>query len=102
MLGLRTHGLDKYEHYVRRPSDFGKLELQDWLNNRTFRVSPNLLHDCDTKREWNEPELFYQNVDGACTWVEPCKETKVEPSMMMLRYHDSNIGHCLLYTSRCV
>ncbi|CAI4055253.1 hypothetical protein SUVZ_16G4300 [Saccharomyces uvarum] len=92
MLGLRTHGLDKYEHYVRCPSDFGKLELQDWLNNRTFRVSPNLLHDCDAKREWNEPELFYQNVDGACTWVEPCKETKLEPSMMMLRYHDSNIG----------
>ena len=92
MLGLRTHGLDRYEHYVRHPSDFGKLELQDWLNHKSFRVSPNLLIDSNTTREWNEPELFYQNVETPETWIRPCREPKLEPSMMMLRYHDSNIG----------
>ncbi|CAI4054141.1 Mms1p SKDI_16G4180 [Saccharomyces kudriavzevii IFO 1802] len=92
MLGLRTHAIDKYEDYVRRPSDFGKLELQDWLNKKTFRVSPNLLIESGSTREWNEPELFYQKVDGPGTWVRPCKEIKLEPSLMMLRYHDSNIG----------
>ncbi|CAI4857184.1 AEL_collapsed_G0058520.mRNA.1.CDS.1 [Saccharomyces cerevisiae] len=91
MLGLRTHGLDRYEHYIRRPSDFGKLELQDWLNHKSFRVSPNLLIDSSTTREWNEPELFYQNTEDE-TWVRPCVGPKLEPSMMMLRYHDSNIG----------
>ncbi|EJS41232.1 mms1p [Saccharomyces arboricola H-6] len=92
MLGLRTHGLDKYEHYVRRPSDFGKLELQDWLNSRTFRVSPNLLINSDTTLEWNEPELFYQNTDDTDIWLRPCKERRLEPSLMILRYHTSNIG----------